>query len=228
MKAIEYYNKLKASKTKEEFENELNNCLVSLIQDANKLIKIRRATSDNAVRKCILEVNDKWKAIVNLRENDKNIDKDSPMYAVYLVKDGFQAAYVMQNPKRRWMFDLEQHKRNVKQEQMQYDIKQLKQEGFDIVNATLILFGFTPYTKIQDCTISDLRKLVLQGYMTLSSIFGSNAAENTKGLWMRIIADYIFRLNFWISIDKIDMEVVDMSIDEIRRYAMDKYNVSCN
>ena len=73
MKAKEYAEKLfELVEKHEEFENLLEKCLKELCAEADGLIKIRRAKSDEAVAACINQVNQKYLAIINQYEKLAN------------------------------------------------------------------------------------------------------------------------------------------------------------
>lgn len=228
MKAAEWYAKLKAAETDEDLERVLVNCLKSLVEDADKLIKIRKATSNEAIAGCIRDVNNKWIAIINCKAKDKNIDSGSPISKAEFVDDGFKAAYVHIHPKRGWMFDLKQHKKRVERLQADHDRKQLKDEGLDITNPTLILHGLTPYTKITEYDCSLFQKEMLGGLYTLSKINSSGLPTGAKYIHMKIVADYISHLKVWLAIEKYDPAIIEMDIKDITPYIYKTYGVVVN
>lgn len=217
MKAREWYAKLKGCVTIEEYENILENCLRSLVSDADNLIRIRRATSDHAVAACINEVNNKWVCILNTRDNDTSIPENHPMMESKLLKDGFKAAYVTIHPNRGWYFDIKRHKSNVAEEQLKF-------LGFDLTKPVLILFGLTPYDKMQDFTVNDLRREFLHAAYTLGSIShnNNNWPEHVKMSYSKILARHMFLIKTWINVGKIDISDADK--DDV--YIMEKYGVS--
>ena len=217
MKASEWYAKLKATTTEEEYEHVLENCLRSLVQDADNLVKIRRATSDKAVAACINEVNNKWLAILNMRESDTTIPSDHYMMKTKLVKDGFKAAYVHIHPNKGWYFDIKRHKVNMEQEQMKF-------MGLDLTKPVLILFGLTPYDKMENFTMDDLRKEFLHAAYTLGNISKSCATwpQHVVVVYSKILARHMFLIKTWITVGKIDIT----DVDEDDTVIMEKYGVS--
>ena len=216
MKAREWYEKLKQAYTQEEYERVLENCLRSLVQDADKLIKIRRATSDKAVAACIDEVNNKWLAIVNMTESDVTIPADHQMKKSKLVKDGFKAAYVHIHPNKGWYFDMKRHKANMEQEQIKF-------MGLDLTKPVLILFGLTPYDKMENFTMDDLRKEFLCAAYQLGNISKSCATwpQHVIRTYSKIIARHMFLIKTWITIGKINIE----DVNEDDTIIMEKYGV---
>lgn len=217
MKAREWYAKLKATPTQEEYETVLENCLRSLVQDADNLIKIRKATSDKAVAACIDEVNNKWLAILNMRESDTTIPSDHHMMKSKLVKDGFKAVYVHIHPNKGWYFDMKRHKANMEQEQMKF-------MGLDLTKPVLILFGLTPYDKMENFSMNDLRKEFLCAAYQLGNISKSCTLwpQHVVSVYSKIIARHMFLIKTWITIGKINIA----DVDEDDKIIMEKYGVS--
>lgn len=217
MKAREWYAKLKGATNEEEYESVLDNCLRSLVQDADSLIRIRRATSDKAVAACIDEVNNKWLAILNMRDSDTTIPSNHQMAKTKLLKDGFKAAYVHIHPNKRWYFDLNRHKANVETEQLKF-------LGLDITKPVLILFGLTPYDKMENFTVNDLRKEFLYAAACLGNISKScaNWSPHVVTAYSKVIARHMFLIKTWITVGKINTD--DVKEDDIT--IMEKYGVS--
>ena len=216
MKAREWYAKLKASPEEEEYEKVLENCLRCLVQDADTLIKIRRATSDKAVAACIDEVNNKWLAILNMRDADTTIPPNHHMAKSKLVRDGFRAAYVHIHPNRRWYFDLNRHKANVEMEQMKF-------MGLDITNPVLILFGLTTYDKMENFTMNDLRREFLHAAYTLGNISKSCSTwpQHVVTVYSKVIARHMFLIKTWITVGKVNID----DVKEDDTVIMEKYGV---
>lgn len=215
MKAREWYAKLRAASAEEEYEKVLENCLRSLVQDADNLIKMRKATSDKAVAACINEVNNKWLAILNMRDSDTTIPSDHIMAKSKLMKDGFKAAYVHIHPNKGWYFDINRHKANVEQEQMKF-------MGLDLTKPVLILFGLTPYDKMENFTMDKLRKEFLCAAYALGTISKStNWPQHVVIAYSKILARHMFLIKNWISANNIDLSDVEKEDTVI----MEKYGV---
>lgn len=193
MKAKEWYNKLFSCKTDGELKDCLGNCLSSLIQDANKLIKIRRATSDKAIASCLNEVNDKWRAICILHENAKYTD-DHPLHDSKLLKDGFKAAYVHENPNRGWYFDLKNHKNYVNREQ------EKEQEKF-FMKPTLKLFNVTPYEEI---TKENITKEILENMYLIGHYHGK-----VSNILLMSLVHRARILRYWKATDNINLSDIE-------------------
>lgn len=209
MKAKEWYSKMKNASTKEEFETVLVKCLESLCDDADKLIKIRHATSDHAVANCINEVNDKWKSIVNSFESDKNngvFKEGHPFYDSVLHVDGFKAAYVHLHPKRGWYFDMKIHKQNIETAEFFMSVKNL-------YKPVLILYGLTPYDKLEN-NVNILRHEFLHTAYALGSTSKQNGDVFTDSViktYMKILAIHMTLLKLWIQTGNIDIEDIDIA-----------------
>ena len=116
MKAKAYCHKLAECKTDEELESSIEQMLKDLVKEADDLIVQRKAKSNSAIQSCVIEVNNKWKAMLRIHEEKKNnLDYDVPLRCAKFFDDGFKSAYVIIHPKRGWMFDIEQHKKVVEE-----------------------------------------------------------------------------------------------------------------
>lgn len=210
MKAKEWYNKLKEANTQELFGTVLANCLESLCEDADKLIKIRHATSDNAVAACINEVNNKWQSIVNSFEKDKGtFEEDHPLNYSILHKDGFKAAYVHLHPKRGWYFDMKAHKQNIETAQFYMTAKTL-------YKPVLILYGLTPYEKLEN-NINTLRSEFLNTAYVLGSMskhVDDVFTEDVIKTYMRVLAIHMSLLRMWIWLGNIDNEDIEIAYED--------------
>lgn len=223
MKAIEYYNKLKESKTSEEFKDALTRCLKDLVYDADKLIKVRRATSNEAVRKCVLEVNDKWLAIINLYQKDKNIDPESPLWGSTLYTDGFKNVYLNKNPNRGWLFDkkdmqtrMDTEKRTQAFKNADESIEYWKNQDLDITNPTLILYGLKPYNEFTELNKSEISRMIIRAFYILGDMSNDVMSGNMVSIaYSKIIAKYVYVLRAWMQIERIEMGFKNMAYEEI-------------
>ena len=211
MKAKEWYAKLKEANSNDEFGTVLTNCLESLCEDVDKLIKIRHATADHAVANCIEEVNNKWKTIVNLFEIDKDkgaFKEGHPLHNSILHKDGFKAAYVHLHPNCGWYFDMEHHKQNIKTAEFYLSAK-------DLYNPVLILYGLTTYDKLEN-NVNKLRSEFLNTAYVLGSLNRESSTfisdnEEVKSVYMRILTIHMSLLRFWILLGSIDIDDIDIA-----------------
>lgn len=206
MKAKEWYEKFEKCSTDEEFGHILTNCLKSLSDDADHLIKIRHAKSDHAVVSCINEVNNKWIAIINLYENKKeSYDESHPLYNAKLLKDGFKAAYVHIHPKMGWYFDLTAHKHYVETIQLDLHLK-------NIANATLKLCGLTAY---EDITLEKAK------HDTLSTLYWIGHFGESNIAIARCLCVHLTILRMWIKNNYIDFSDVDKAYDDPSKFMLD-------
>ena len=196
MKAKEYAERLISLVEKhEEFENELEKCLRALCQDADNLIKIRRAKSDQSVAACINEINSKWMAIINCyRKTMENKYKEwaSVMYPT-LLEDGFKAAYVHLHPNRGWYFNLSRHKQWC-------DEKNASVTKPKAMNT--MPYRVTPYEelKFEDLTMEILACLTSLGNM---------AEMGIPVMALKPLAFRITLLRYWVSKGSIDLTDVE-------------------
>lgn len=156
MKAKEYAQKLfELVENEKEFENYLEKCLKALCQDAENLIKLRRAKSDEAVAACINEVNTKWLAIVNQynKLTNQKYEGWEETICPIIVKDGFKAAYVTLHPNRGWYFDISRHKKWI--DEKNSDIRQREEH---IKNIKFMPYSVTPYDQLK---YEDLSKEIM-------------------------------------------------------------------
>lgn len=203
MKAKDWWDRFKNVQTDEELEKLLDNCLKELVQDADKLITIRRAKSDKAVAACINEVNNRWIAIYNLFEKEKDTFQDThPLYKAVLFKDGFKAAYVKIHPNRGWYFDMKAHARKITrtQEYLTADI---------LYKPVLIMYGLTTYNKMEEFTVNDLRREFLHAAYVLGKMSHEEGFPNNEyGIYARVIATHMQLLQLWVEKGTINQDDV--------------------
>lgn len=188
MKAKEYAQKLfELVEKHEEFENLLERSLKALCQDADNLIKLRRAKSDEAVAACINEVNAKWLAIINHYKkltNDEYQGWETTMCPI-LLEDGFKATYVHLHPNRGWYFDVNRHKKFVDDTNAAREAQQKR-----IAAKKFTPYAVTPYEKL---TMETLVPEIMACLMALS-----NYAE--MGIPLQSLKPLAFRislLRYW-------------------------------
>lgn len=132
MKAKEWYKKFESCETEEQFQQKLEACLLSLVEEANELISKRRCKSPDAMAACINEVNTKWFAIKRIHDkNKKNKDWHHPILSeAELLEDGFKAVYVHFHPKNSWFFDINKHKKMIDEKNEEIERRKKKLENF--------------------------------------------------------------------------------------------------
>ena len=191
MKAKECAEKLfelaKEPKDHKEFENLLEKYLRQFISEADELIKIRRAKSDEAVAACINQVNEKYLAMVNRYEkltNDEFQGWETTMCPT-LLKDGFKAGYVSIHPNRGWYFDIKRHKNFVEMEEERREAQQKR-----IASKTLTPYAVTPYDQL---TMENL----IPEMMACLSALGHYAEMGIPIQSMRPLAFRISLLRYW-------------------------------
>lgn len=199
MKAKEYAQKLfELVEKQEEFESLLEKSLKEFCNDADKLIKIRRAKSDESVAACINEVNNKWIALVNhyrkLMNNEYGGWEDK-MFPV-LLEDGFKSAYVLTHPNRRWYFDINRHKKFIDDRKAEMETQ----------NRRIASQEFTPYkvTPYEELTMDNLVSEIMCCLMAL----GNYANMGFPVQSIRPLALRITLLRYWKEKGEINLEDV--------------------
>lgn len=106
MKAKEYFSKLMQNETENEFVNCYEEILFQLVTEVETLIEARNAKSMNAIKSCILEINQKYVALVNLLNKAKITRKeDRPYLAEFtFLEDGFRDIYCEIHKDYEWVF----------------------------------------------------------------------------------------------------------------------------
>lgn len=201
MKAKEYAEKLFALVEKhEEFENLLEKCLRELVKEADGLIKIRRATSDESVAACINQVNQKYLAIINNYEKMANAKYEGweTTMCPTILKDGFKAAYVHIHPNRGWYFDINRHKNFIERENAR---RESQQKMIEAKAKTFRPYAVTPYEQL---TMDTLGGETLACLMAL----GSYAEMGFPMQSIRPLAFRISLLRYWSHKGAINLEDV--------------------
>ena len=199
MKAKEYAEKLfELVEKREEFENLFEKCLKELCTEADSLIKVRRAKSDEAVAGCINQVNQKYLAIIN--QYEKLINKEYQGWEATmcptLLADGFKAAYVHIHPNRGWYFDIKRHKQFIDGENARREAQQRS-----IASKTLTPYAVTPYEQLT------METLIPETMACLAAL-GHYAEMGIPIQSMRPLAFRISLLRYWKHKGAIDLDDV--------------------
>ena len=203
MKAKQYMWKLiEAAETNSELKlmDEMSQMLEDLIKDADNLIETRRASTNKAIESCVLEVNEKYKAILRLHNKYKEENPDSILSAVTLVGDGFKACYVELHPDRGYIFDIKKHKEMMDQKRKEYEEQKKALENF-------VPHAVTPY---EELTMDNI-------YPEFFACLQSLANSHNAGVpidWLRPLAGRIALLKYWIGKKEINL-------DEVKEYEKD-------
>ena len=199
MKAKEYAEKLfELVEKHEEFENLLEKCLKALCAEADSLIKIRRAKSDEAVAACINQVNQKYLAIINQYEKLTNKEYqgwETTMCPTLLV-DGFKAAYVHIHPNRGWYFNIKRHKQFINEENARREAQQRR-----IASKTLTPYAVTPYEQLTMETL-------IPEIMACLAALGHYVEMGIPIQSMRPLAFRISLLRYWKHMGAINLDDV--------------------
>lgn len=211
MKAKEYAEKLfELVEKHEEFENLLEKCLKELCAEADNLIKIRRAKSDEAVAACINQVNQKYLAIINQYEKltNKEYQGWETTMCPTLLADGFKAAYVHIHPKRGWYFDIKRHKQFIDEENARREARQRR-----IASKTLTPYAVTPYEQLTMETL-------IPEMMACLAALGHYAEMGIPIQSIRPLAFRISLLRYWKHIGAINLDDVKVmeSYDDPRKF----------
>lgn len=218
MKAKEYAEKLfELVEKHEEFENLLEKCLKELCAEADSLIKVRRAKSDEAVAACINQVNQKYLAIINQYEKltNKEYQGWETTMCPTLLSDGFKAAYVHIHPNRGWYFNIKRHKQFVDKEIARREAQQRR-----IASKTLTPYVVTPYEQLTMETL-------IPEIMACIAALGHYAEMGIPIQSMRPLAFRISLLRYWkhmgaINLD--DVKVMESYDDPIKFFTERGFN----
>lgn len=194
MKAKEWYAKFEACTTEEQFQQELDTCLRSLVKEANDLISKRKCKTSDAMAACINEIDNKWFAIKRIHDkNKKNREWYHPVLShAELLEDGFKAVYVQLHPKNKWFFNLDKHKKMV--DEREREIKEKKKE----------VEHFTPYvvTPYENLTMENLVQEILCCTMAL----GKYVQVGIPIMSLKPLANRIALLKYWYAKKEINMD----------------------
>lgn len=185
MKAKEWYRTFEECETEEQFQIKLEECLRSLVKEANDLITKRKCKSPTAMTACINEIDNKWFAIKRIHDNNrKNPEWYHPVLSkAELLEDGFKAVYVELHPKNKWFFDLDKHKKKVEERQKEIDEQKKAVDN-------LRPYAVTPY---KDLTMENLSGEILCCTMAL----GNYVSCGIPPQYLRGLAHRITLLRYW-------------------------------
>ena len=195
MKAKEWYKQFEMCETSDEFEKKLEECLIELVDDADKLIIKRKAKSHDAIASCINEVNQKYKAIINIHENKKKNHESDILGGVTILDDGFKAAYVLKHPDREWYFNINNHMKKVEERRDEIEMHEK-------AVSNIIPYNVTPF---EELTMETLTKEILCCTMALGSYVGAGIPVD----WIRPLAYRIGLLRWWKNNGEINLEDVE-------------------
>ena len=201
MKAKEYAQKFfELADKQEEFETLLVKALKEFCQEADKLIKIRRAKSDESVAACINELNRKWLSLVshyNKLTNQEYHGWETKLCPV-ILEDAFKAAYVHLHPNRGWYFDLNRHKQHVDrinaQRERDYNMEKEASKNF-------VPYAVTPY---EELTMDTLVQEIMACLMALGNYYQIGFPPQS----LRPLAFRISLLRYWKEKGAINLEDV--------------------
>lgn len=138
MKAKLYFNKLKECPNEEAFMEFYESMMYDLVKETEELIKTRNARKNESIKSCVLELDNKYKAIIRLldkykeeliNEIDCDPDKDF-IKTIKFLDDGFKAIYVELHPEHKWVFDLDKHKKMIKEMQEENEREKKRRDSF--------------------------------------------------------------------------------------------------
>ena len=164
-KAKELFHTLIECKDQETFESKFEQILKDLVEEAQTIIKKRGCKTVEAKRSAIMEIDGKWKALVNLTHTKKHtIPEDSYMLQVNLMEDGFKAAYVHIHPDDSWFFDLNAHSN--KMDKMREEQKKSEEEYKKAME-----FSPYPVTTLRDINMNNIHTEILNIFMALGNYY---------------------------------------------------------
>lgn len=204
MKAKLYFNKLKECPNEEAFMEFYESMMYDLVKETEELIKTRNARKNESIKSCVLEVDNKYKAIIRLlnkykeeliKELDCDPDKEF-LKTLTFLDDGFKAIYVELHPEHKWVFDLDKHKKMVKEMQEENERKQKRRENF-------FLHKVTPF---EDLTMNNIHTELFACLTSLANF--SHMIEDT-GMTLECAKPLAYRitlLKWWIHKGEINLE----------------------
>ena len=160
MKVKEMERKLINATTDNEFMESLGSILESLCEEANNNITRFCAKSQEEVIKQVNLVNNKWLELVNRVNNYiwENPFEAKPINGANLVNDGFKAAFVYNNPDKKYILDLDEHEKKMSELK---EAERKKGEGL----------YFHEVAKWEDLnSVDDMRKEFLSCLYSLQSV----------------------------------------------------------
>lgn len=208
MKAKLYFAKLKECKTEEEFMNQYESMMYELDEEVGSLIQQRNAKTNDAIKSCILEIDNKYKAILRLinkyKEELVSNPEESPekdfIRNLKFLDDGFKAVYVELHPDHEWFFDINKHKKYIKEIE---EVEKKKQEERN----NFFLHAVTPFDQL---TMDNLTSEILA---CLASLGSFSSLIGTGGITMEAAKPLAYRialLRYWHSKGEINLGDVEI------------------
>lgn len=198
-KAKELFHILIECEDQETFENKFEQILKDLVEEARSLIEKRGCKTIDAKRSAIMEIDGKWKALVNLTHTKKHtIPYGRYILNMNLMEDGFKAAYVHLYPDDSWFFDLDAHAN--KMDKMREEQKKAEEEHKKAME------NFAPYpvTPLRDLDMNSIHTEILNIFMALGNYI-------SVGFTMEMLRPLAIRCHFlkWcVKIGKITEDMI--------------------
>ena len=215
MKAKLYFNKLKECQNEETFMEFYESMMYDLVKEAEELIKLRNAKKDESVKSCVMEVDNKYKAIIRLLNKYKEelinqIDCDPNLEFIKtltFLDDGFKAIYVELHPNHKWVFDLDKHKNMIQNIKEENEREKKRRDNF-------FLHPVMPFEELTMDNISGEILACLASLGSFSQLIGSN------GITIECATPLAYRialLRWWKAQGRIDLdEVKDWEADKAK------------
>lgn len=210
MRAKDYYRRLEACETSDEFKDVFKAVLDDLCADADDLIKRRNSKRQEVVAAAIQEVNQKWLALITIHERKRNDDQfGKPIYNCEFLKDGFKAVYVQAHPEYKWAFDFEAHKKMVDQRIAESEAR------------SKMLENFAPYKVIQykDLTMETLPSEV----MNRCAALGRYTSVGMPLEWLKPLAQSVYLLRYWMCLGRINLDEAEEFEADPMKWINDHY-----
>ena len=199
MKAKLYFNKLKENTTEVDFFKFYESMMYDLVKEAEDLILTRNAKRNESIRSCIMEIDNKYRAICRLIEKYKEeVSEDHFIKNIKFLDDGFKAIYVELHPEHRWFFDIDKHKKMIADINEENEAKKKRLNNF-------YLHKVTPF---EELTMENLTSEILCCLQSLGSFSSIIDGKTITMEAARPLAYRITLLRWWLNKGEINLEDV--------------------
>jgi len=105
MKAKEYFARLMNNETEDEFIKDFESVLYDMVKECENLMKTRNVKSKEGQKSCVLELNQKYVALINLLDKARNTRADRDYLKEYkFLPDGFRDIWCSLHENSEWIF----------------------------------------------------------------------------------------------------------------------------
>lgn len=196
MKAKEYFARLMKNETEDEFVKDFESVLYDMVKECENLIKTRNVKTREGRRSCVLEVNQKFVALINLLDKAKETRQDREYLKEYkFLPDGFRDIWCSLHKDSEWIF--KDHKRADEKP----DIEKQKRAS----NFTPMFHRVTPF---EELNMGNLSKEILACLASLGSFSSICDGKHITMECARPLACRIALLRYWYKNGAINLDDV--------------------